>query len=249
MAVLKRKMENGLFTLQFNRPEKRNAINFAIMDELNQSLSEAAENDQIKVVMIRGSGDKAFCSGGDLSEFHALKTEEEAWEMLSKMGGILYKLLTLPKPTIAFINGTAVGGGCEIAAACDFRWMKKEAKFGFVQGNQAITTGWGGGTILFEKLLPYTVLEMLSSARIYSAKEGFELGYINKIIEIESVESALEDFLSKEVDVLMAYKKMLIRKWEQTQLRERIIEEIKTCSKLWESEAHHAAVRRFITKI
>ncbi len=75
--------------------------------------------------------------------------------MLSKMGKILYDIATLPVPTIALINGAAVGGGCEIATACDFRLVAKDAKCGFIQGTLGITSGWGGGTYLFESGLKH----------------------------------------------------------------------------------------------
>ena len=166
--------------------------------------------------------------------------------MLSKMGQVLYKLATFPKPTIAYINGTAIGGGCEIATACDIRIAKKGVKMGFVQGHQAITTGWGCGTILTEKLSPANAMALLWSAGIMFPEEAMKLGFISEVTEDdEQVLTILERYNDKQGEVLQAYKNMLVRKWEQTNLRERMMEEIKVCAKLWEKEEHLLAVKQF----
>ena len=131
--------EDGIMTFTINREEKRNAINYAVMDGLKEVITYIKNHDDVRFLVVTGAGEKSFCSGGDLSEFHSLETEEEAFGMLNKMGQILYDLATLPVPTIALINGTAVGGGCEIATACDFRLIASHAKAGFIQGSLAIT--------------------------------------------------------------------------------------------------------------
>src|SRR4051812_19543202 len=105
--------QSGILLFTIKREEKRNAVNYAVMDGLKAAV-ERAKKDDVRVLAITGEGEQAFCSGGDLSIFHALHTEREAYNMLAKMGDVLYKLATLPKPTVALLNGPAVGGGCEI---------------------------------------------------------------------------------------------------------------------------------------
>ncbi|WP_108669799.1 enoyl-CoA hydratase/isomerase family protein [Peribacillus acanthi] len=241
--------DDGIMTLTIHRPEKRNAINYQVMDEMASSLLEIKENKNIKVLVITGAGEQAFCSGGDLSEFHSLHTESESYEMLSKMGDVLYSLLTLPIPTIALLNGTAVGGGCEIASACDVRWAYPHSKVGFIQGKQGITTGWGGGTILMEKLLPSNALKFLLTARVMPPEEALKFGFIDQLLnKDEDWKSLLTNMIEKEQGVLLAYKQILIRKWNETRLKDRIDLEIRECAKLWESEAHLLAVRKFTEK-
>lgn len=161
---------DGVVWFTIHRPEKRNAIDFEVMDKLEETIAMAEKNDNVKMLVITGTGDEAFCSGGDLSNFQHLQAEA-AKQMLEKMGKILYSLLTLPKPTVALINGTAIGGGCELATACDFRYAKGGSKIGFVQGKLGITTGWGGATMLLEKL-PYTqALDILLRAERISAEK------------------------------------------------------------------------------
>ncbi|PLR97395.1 enoyl-CoA hydratase/isomerase family protein [Bacillus sp. T33-2] len=237
----------GLLLFTINRPEKRNAVNYEVMDGLEKAIDRAAQAD-IKALGITGAGSRAFCSGGDLSAFHQLMTEEQAYEMLSRMSGILYNILVLPKPTVAVLNGTAVGGGCELAMACDYRIGRSGIKAGFVQGNLAITTGWGGGTILFEKLPPSKALKMVTDAALHTADDLRDLGYLDGIYEgtpADGCLSFLGQTLDKEVAVLQSFKRMLIKKWSAAKIRERIEEEARSCAVLWASEAHHLKVKQF----
>lgn len=241
-----------IMTFTIDRPDKRNAVNSEVMEGLKKAISYSRENDEIKFFVITGSGEAAFCSGGDLSEFHRLKTEQQAYVMLSKMGDILYELATLKIPTIALVNGAAVGGGCEIATACDFRLVASHAQCGFIQGTLAITSGWGGGTYLFERgLRQDQALKMLLDAKSYDAKLLNEIGWATRTFE-GSKEQALNEFIShmKRIHpaVHVAYKEIELRKWNENHLHKRVFEEIRLCAKLWECDAHHDAVNRFLNK-
>ena len=238
---------NQIYRFTINRPEKRNAIDYDVMNELKTALKDVRENHSIRGFVITGSGENSFCSGGDLSVFHALHTKEDAYAMLSKMGKVLYDLMTLPVPTFAWINGTAIGGGCEIAAACDQRWSVPDAKLGFVQGKLGITTGWGGASMLMEKVTHANAIKMLSSAKIYTASEALELGFIQKVVP-SFISEYIEEELSVSSSVLRSYKKSFISKWEQTALKERMIAEIEQCSFLWEQDEHHEAVSAFLER-
>ncbi|MBM7647230.1 enoyl-CoA hydratase/carnithine racemase [Bacillus ectoiniformans] len=244
------RLHNGILEFKITRQDKRNAVNFGVMEGLKQALKQAKADD-VRALVITGEGDQAFCSGGDLSVFHELRTEEQAYSMLSQMGHILYELATLPKPTVALINGTAVGGGCEIATACDFRIAKAGVKMGFIQGTLAITTGWGGGTLLFERIAHGDALKLLTAAHVHKAEELESIGFINRVVN-EANHEAAEEFLKEELaihsTVLSAYKQMLIRKWQETNIAERMEKETRQCAILWEADAHHEAVDRFLNK-
>ena len=239
---------NGILTFTIDRPHIRNAVNEKVMVGFEELAIRASEQD-IRFVIITATGEQAFCSGGDLSVFHELKTEQQAWPMLNRMGEALYRIKTIPVPVIALVNGTAVGGGCEIATACDYRLVRSHVKCGFIQGTLAITSGWGGGTYLFETLKHDAALKMLSDARTYSAGELLENGWASAIVEEDG---DIERFLASMNRVLpsvhRAYKAMAIRKWQETNLKQRVDHEIRECARLWEQEAHHQAVDGFLNK-
>lgn len=243
---------DGILTFTIDREEKRNAVNDEVMNGLKKVIKHIKENKDVRFLVITGAGDKAFCSGGDLAEFHNLKTEEEAFGMLSKMGNILFELATLHVPTIALINGTAVGGGCEIATACDFRLVASHAKCGFIQGTLGITTGWGGGTYLFERGLRHDrALKMLVDAKPYDAQLLYDIGWAMRVFEgskVEALEAFIEDMKKVDPGVHHAYKEIELRKWRERNMYGRVMEEIRMCAKLWESEEHAKAVERFLSK-
>lgn len=243
---------DNIATFTIDRPAMRNAVNHEVMDGLEVFLEKVEKDASVAFVVITGSGDRAFCSGGDLFEFHGLRTMEEAYPMLSKMTGLLYRLSTLPMPVIALVNGVAVGGGCEIASACDYRVLTSSAKAGFIQGTLAITSGWGGATQLFEKLDRHDfVLKFLTEAKIHTAQELKELGWATEIIE-GNAQLGLSEFLDRmksvHSNVHRAYKKLSIAHWTNSGIRERMMEEAKQCAELWESEAHHQAVNAFLSR-
>lgn len=250
MDYLIEQLPSGLLVFTITRLDKRNAVNFNVMEGLEKAIEQAKSAD-VRALVITGEGEQAFCSGGDLSVFHTLRTEEEAYGMLSKMGGILYNLAVLPKPTIALINGTAVGGGGEIATACDFRIAKIGVKLGFIQGSLAITTGWGGGTLLFERINAAHALKLLTEASIYRAEQLDHIGVISQVVDkvdIAAAERFLEKELSIQSEVLSAYKQIQIRKWEANGLRERMMQEVRQCAVLWAKEDHHRAVDVFLNR-
>lgn len=239
---------DDIITFTIDRPEIRNAINDHVMEGLEE-LIKKVHNLKPRFVILTASGDQAFCSGGDLSVFHELKTEEQAYPMLKRMSEVLYSIKTLPVPVIALVNGAAVGGGCEIATACDYRLVREHAKCGFIQGTLAITSGWGGGTYLFETLQHDRALKMLSDARAYTAEELLEIGWATKVVRDHA---EIEDFIysMKKIrpEVHRAYKEIAIRKWRTNELKDRVEAEVRRCAELWAEEAHHEAVNDFLTK-
>lgn len=245
-------IEDSVAYFTITRPEMRNAVNYDVMEGLENFLDEIEDNPDISFAVITGEGDRAFCSGGDLSDFHGFETSEQAFPMLSRGAAILYRIAALPMPVIAAVNGAAVGGGCELATACDYRLMSVNAKAGFIQGTLAITSGWGGASLLFEKNGPHDqLLKLTSGASVHSAEHMLEIGWATELYEGDT-KTALEQFLEplKKVhrNVHRAYKAIAVRKWKDNGLQEAMQEEARVCSILWESDAHHEAVQRFLSK-
>ena len=244
--------EQGIAWVIINRPEIRNAVDFDVMEQLSNILDQVEQSDEDKLAVFTGEGSQAFCSGGDLSIFHSLYTKKDSQAMLSKMGEILMRIFFFPKPTVAAVNGTAVGGGCELATSCDFRLAAPHSKLGFVQGTLGITTGWGASTMLYERLPQTTAMEMLMSCKRYTAEEAKQLGFVQAVIsESEFREGCvnwLKPFLSQQTEVLKAYKNRWIDRYDKENIKNRFFKEIDECSTLWESDEHHAAVQRFLNK-
>lgn len=241
-------IKEGIAKFTIDRPERRNAISTEVVRGFESFLDQVEQHEAVFYTVITGAGN-VFCSGGDLAEYQSLWTAEDAYPMLSRMAAVLYRITTLPMPVIALVNGTAVGGGCEIATACDYRLVSSEAKAGFIQGTLAITTGWGGATLLMEKGPYEQSLKLLSEAKVQEAEELLALGWATELYK-GAAEEGLQQFLQQmstiNPAVHHAYKQVAIRKWKENGLYERIMGEVKLCAKLWEQEPHHEAVAKFL---
>src|SRR5215468_6162027 len=134
-------LQEGVAVVTVDRPEVRNAISPATMDALERALDAAADAD---VLVIRGSGDRAFISGGDLKELAKIRTHEAAVAMAVRMRRLCDRIATFPGPVIAALNGHALGGGAEVAVAADIRIAADDVKIGFNQVALAIMPAWGG---------------------------------------------------------------------------------------------------------
>jgi enoyl-CoA hydratase len=245
-------VNNCFAWITLNRPEVHNAVDYDVMSLINQYLDMAETDEDVKVLFITGAGNKAFCSGGDLQKFHNLHTKEEAHGMLSEMGKVLYRIATFPKPTVALMNGIAVGGGCELVTSCDYRIAVEGKKFGFIQGTLGITTGWGGSAILLERLKREDAMLLLYSGDVLTVETGYEIGFINALIQRDlpikdQAETWSERISSLSLPVIKAYKSYDIERLKLSQLKERMEKEVEQCAVLWESDEHHVAVRKFLS--
>src|SRR6185437_918571 len=141
-STLLPELENGVLTITINRPDKLNALNTKVLEELNQAMNSVYTDDEIKAVIITGAGEKAFVAGADISEFTSLN--DDRGSQLSKKGqDIFFKIENCPKPVIAAVNGFALGGGCELAMSCHFRLASANAKFGQPEVNLGLIPGYG----------------------------------------------------------------------------------------------------------
>jgi enoyl-CoA hydratase/carnithine racemase len=236
-----------------NRPDVHNAIDYDVMDQLLSHFTKAENDNDVKAVILTGAGEKTFCSGGDLQKFHSLHTKEEALVMLSKMGNVLYRIATFPKITVAFLNGTAVGGGCELATSCDYRLALPGNKFGFIQGSLGITTGWGGATLLMERIHPNLALPLLHSCERKKTEEGLDIGFINYLLHKdnhieEQIEAWIKPLINPSLAVLQSYKSYYVDRLNAMNIKVRMDREIEQCATLWQEQEHHDAVNSFLRK-
>jgi enoyl-CoA hydratase len=142
-STLVTSLDNNIFTVTINRPDKLNALNSEVMNELNLVLDEIDSNREIRVVILTGAGQKAFVAGADISEFVGV-SKEEGQSLAQKGQTIFFRIENNTKPIIAAVNGFALGGGCELAMACHFRIASENAKFGQPEVNLGLIPGYGG---------------------------------------------------------------------------------------------------------
>jgi enoyl-CoA hydratase len=136
--------ENGLAIITFNRPEARNALNYRAIDEALEAANDAEADDSVRVLILTGAGDKAFVAGADIGELRERNTMTELGERSARRRVLANRLETMSKPTIAAINGFAVGTGLELAMACNLRIAAENARFGQPEINIGIMPGNGG---------------------------------------------------------------------------------------------------------
>jgi 3-hydroxypropionyl-coenzyme A dehydratase len=253
METIQLDRHRGIGHIRFHRPEVRNAVNLRMMDELEEVLREWREDDAIKAVMLTGDR-HAFVSGGDLSEFHRLTREEEIYPVMARMGRLLLELQDLGKPTIAAVEGTAVGGGCEIAVSCDFRLASDRARFGFIQVRLGITSGWGGGTRLLSLLKRSDALYLLLTGEVIDSETALRIGLVDRVFPSgEEFAGAAWDFAervaSAPLGVIREYLAIANRVRRGGMSRHEMAElESRSCARLWETPEHRTAVEAFLKK-
>jgi len=195
MSTILTHLENNIFTITINRPDKLNALNAAVFTDLNKALDEVYINAQIKSVIITGSGPKAFVAGADISEFIELSKAESM--LLSKAGqDTFFRIENSPKPIIACVNGFALGGGCELAMSCHFRIASENAKFGQPEVNLGIIPGYGGTQRLVQLIGKGRAMELLMSAGMIDAVTALQYGLVNYVVAPDNLIQKAKEILT-----------------------------------------------------
>ncbi|HEY8690924.1 MAG TPA: enoyl-CoA hydratase-related protein [Chitinophagaceae bacterium] len=174
-------LENGIFTITINRPDKMNALNQEVMNDLNNVMDEVYKNAEIKSVIITGTGEKAFVAGADISEFSNL-SQQQGMALAKKGQDIFFKVENSPKPIIAAVNGFALGGGCELAMACHMRIASDNAKFGQPEVNLGLIPGYGGTQRLPILIGKGKAMEFLLTGNMIDAATALQLGLVNYVV-------------------------------------------------------------------
>ncbi len=178
--------ENNILTVTINRPEKLNALNKQVLDDLEGVLDEIAKNEGIRSVIITGAGPKAFVAGADISEFSGLN-KEQAMAVAKRGQEIFARIENSSKPIVAAVNGFALGGGCELAMSCHFRIASEHAKFGQPEVNLGLIPGYGGTQRMVQLMGKGKALELMLSAQMIDAQEAKRLGLVNEVTSPENL--------------------------------------------------------------
>lgn len=185
---------NKIAIVRINRPDKLNALNYETLKELKSVFINLNENQEVFSILLTGTGEKAFVAGADISELNKLNMIEG--KRFSEFGQDVFSYIeNIEKPVLAAVNGFALGGGCELAMACHFRYASENAKFGQPEVNLGIIPGYGGTQRLPRIVGKGRAMEMILSGNIITANEALSIGLINKIFK-------KEELISKSIETL-----------------------------------------------
>ena len=191
------KIQNKIAWIKINREEKLNALNISMLEEIRKNLIDLGKNKNVLVLVIIGSGDKAFVAGADIAEFS--KYDKNKGLELAKKGqkNVLDLIENFPKPIIAAINGYALGGGLELAMACHMRVAVNTAKMGLPEVSLGLIPGYGGTQRLTKLVGKTNAMEMILSGEMIDSQKALNLRLVNKVVERNNLFSSITELAKK----------------------------------------------------
>ncbi len=248
MAAIELAQENGFVVLTINRPQARNALTWEAMQAFSQAVASLKTNPRLTGLILTGAGG-AFCSGGDLVQLHDYPTYEDGLRLSRLMGDALLALEELPFPTVAAIEGAAMGGGAEIALACDVRIMAQDARMGLMHIRLGICPAWGGLERL-ARLAGYArSLEWLAAGAVIDAQQAAQHGLANQVVPPGQALAAAKSWLVKvgkqDPQAVRSIKALLRRAAGEPDGA--LLEEARRAfARLWAAPSHHKASQAFM---
>ena len=189
-------VKDGIARITFNRPNVLNALNRKTIEELGDCLNAARDDDAVRVLILTGAGDKAFVAGADINEL-AKQTPVNGKEFALFGQEVIQRLETIGKPSIAAINGFALGGGCEVALACTMRIASKNAKLGQPEVKLGILPGYGGSQRLPRLCGKGVAQELILTGEMITADEALRVGLVNRVVELSELLATAEGIAKK----------------------------------------------------
>lgn len=251
-AVQLENRDDGSRRITVARPEKHNALAGAVLAELRAAFAAVAGDPQAKLVVLRGAGERFFAAGGDLVELAAVRTDAQTRSMADEATAALEAVRDCPVPVIAYLNGDALGGGAELALACDLRLFAPHARLGFIQGRLAIGSAWGGGADLFALVGPARATRMMARAEMIDASTALAWGLADAVIDGgpdgEAACAFIGPMLERSGRVLRGIKAQARAQRAGQPLAERRAVEREHLVATWLSDEHWQAVDRFMKR-
>ena len=178
--------DEGVCIVKINRPTKLNAMNIDVAKEIISTFQQLDRDDSVKVIVLTGEGDKAFSAGADIEYMSKISADES--EVYAKLGQeVTATVENVSKPTIAAVNGFALGGGCEVAMSCDIRIASDNARMGQPEVTIGIPPGWGGTQRLMRIVGVAKAKELVYTGKMIKADEAKEIGLVNNVVPLESL--------------------------------------------------------------
>ena len=179
-----------------NRPDKHNPLSRAVLARLRGIFDDAREDEAIACAIVTGAGDRYFAAGGDLRDLAGVREESDVRAMANEARAALDAVRDFPVPVVALLNGDAIGGGAELALACDLRVMREGTYIGYIHGRLAITSAWGGGPDLVSVAGPARALRMTARCELVPAATALEWGLADAVAPAGALDAALDDFIA-----------------------------------------------------
>ncbi len=233
-----------------NRPKALNALNSQVLEDLNELVEQVKADEDIYALVLTGAGEKAFVAGADIGEMSSL-TKAEGESFGKKGNDVFRKLETLPIPTIAAVNGFALGGGCELAMSCDIRLCADSAVFGQPEAGLGITPGFGGTQRLARLVGPGMAKQMIYTAKNIKADEALRIGLVNAIYPVEELMPAAEKMaatIAKNAPIAVRACKKAINDGLQVDMDQAIVIEEKLFGSCFETADQKEGMSAFLEK-
>jgi enoyl-CoA hydratase len=230
--------DDGLAVITIDRPHARNAISLETMDQLGEALDGAYG---ARALVIKGAGDQAFVSGGDLKELAALRTEADASAMAWRMRSICDRIAAFPGPVLAALNGHALGGGAEVAVAADIRLAADDVKIGFNQVTLGIMPAWGGAERLAALVGKSKALLLAGTGAVLDAAEAHRVGLVDVVVPRASFEEEWRTVARKLATLPAAEIKRVVAGASAS-------EAVAAFARLWVTDEHWAAADRVMNR-
>ncbi len=245
--LLERRERVAIITI--NRPEKRNALNIKTREEGAALIEELRGNDSVGVVVITGAGDKAFIAGADIAEFAGRTAMMQRDVMVSR--SLFNAIDSFPKPVIAMINGYCLGGGCELALACDIRIASENASFGQPEINLGIIPGGGGTQRLTRLVGEGKAMEMILTGEIIDAKTAHAIGLVNHVVPLDQLEAKTMEIASRIAEkspIALSLAKEAVKIASRSNLDEGLRREVDLFALCFSTEDKDEGVKAFLEK-
>ena len=245
--LLERRGRVALITI--NRPAKLNALNVQTRAEGAAALDELREDEEVRVVVITGAGEKAFVAGADISEFEGRTPVTQRDVMTAR--SLFTAVDTFPKPVVAMVNGFCLGGGCELALACDLRVASEAARFGQPEINLGIIPGGGGTQRLTRLVGEGKAMEMILTGEMIDAHTAYNLGLVNMVVpaaDLEAKTLELANRIAEKSPVALRMAKEAVKTASRSSLDEGLRREVDLFALCFSSEDKDEGVRAFLEK-
>lgn len=240
----------GIATVTVNAPDRLNALNSEMLSNLFDAFGKLGEDDDIRAVIFTGAGDRAFIAGADIKEM-AAKNRDEALEFGRLAHSLASRVERLPQPVIAAVNGFALGGGCELALACDIRICSDNAVFAQPEVQLGIPPGWGGSQRLARAIGPGYAAEMIFTGKRIDAREALRVGLVNAVHNSETLIDEAEKMaasIAEASPVSVRASKRLVALSRVAHAESALAEELRTFADQFEGDEQREGMRAFLEK-